>query len=203
MTHARPMTPDAFAALHPVLTHYAEAGAHEGIRARGLPPAATLAPHLDMAVPRPSAVEFGHAVPSDNTPLLGPGLARCLDDGLTPEDWLRILNDRVFLWAEEANGAGFLRARLRLGRATERLRFDTARLLTPVWDRAEITPINSGSAIRKPARRGLSTFAPLATLDYDAWRRSRRTKGLDRVREVAVRGGIPEAGAALISVDPV
>ena len=197
------MTPEAFAALHPVLTHYAEAGAHRSICARGLLPAATLAPHLDMSVPRPAAVELGHAVLSDNTPLLGPGLARCLDDELTPEDWLRILNDRVFLWADERGGAGFLRARLRLGRATERLRFDALALLAPVWDRAEVTPINSGSAIRVPARRGLSTFAPLATLDYDAWRRSRKTKGLDSVREVAVRGGIPEAGDALISVDAI
>ena len=198
------MTPAALAALHPRLTHYAEAGAHRSIRARGLLPAATLAPHLDLAAPRPHPVVLpGDAVLSDNSPLLGPGLSRCLTGGLTPEDWLRILNDRVFLWADDRDSAGFVRARLRLGRPTERLTFDTERLLAPVWARAEITPINSGSAIRRPAPRGRETFAPLAGLDYEAWRRARPTKGLDRVREVAVPGGIPDAGAALIEIEEV
>ncbi|PRY93359.1 hypothetical protein BCF33_2227 [Hasllibacter halocynthiae] len=208
------MTPGAFAARHPRLYRLAARGAAEGVRRHGLLPAAELARRAGADLPperRPRAVPLRlpdgtAAVLTDNAPLSLARLARVLDDGLCPADWMRMLNARVFLWPARPLGLGNLNARRRLGYESEWQVFDTLGLLSPVWDRAEIAPINTGATVRAPARRGLATFAPLAGLDFAAWRRARREagtrKGLDTPKEVTVRGAIPDAGAHLLAVEP-
>ena len=203
------MTPDAFAALHPRLHRLAMAGAHEGIRRHGLLTARQVAERagLDLpATPRRAAIRG--ALPdgtpvavTDNRPLSFRALAPVLEDGLAPEDWLAMLNDRVFLWPDRRLGAGNLAARRRLGYDSEWQVYDTARLLRPVWDRAEIAPINTGSTVRVAVPRGRATFAPLAGLDHAAWRRARGKRSPDTVKEVTVRGGVPDAGTALLEVE--
>ncbi len=106
------------------------------------------------------------------------------------------------LWPERKLGVGNLKARISRGYQSEWQIYDTAKLLATVWDRAEIAPINTGSTIHQPARRGLATFTPLAGLDFQAWRKSRRKSSPDIVKEVTVRGSIPHAGDALISIEP-
>lgn len=208
------MTPEAFAARHPTLWRISARGSAEGIRRHGLLCAETiarLAGHPLAPARRPRAVRLalpcgGPVVLTDNAPLSEGKLARVLDDGLAPADWMRMLNGRVFFWPDREGGAGNAAARRRLGYADEWHAFDTLALLAPAWDRAEVAPINTGATLRAPPRRGLATFAPLAGLDLDAWRRGRRdtgvVKGLDRVREVTVRGDLPHAGDALRSVEP-
>ena len=205
------MTPDAFAERHPRLWRLAQRGAAEGVRRHGLLTAARAAAMAGVdlpAAPRPGPLDVtlpdGTPVRiTDNLPLSFRALAPVLDDGLTPADWLAMLNDRVFLWPDRALGAGNLAARARLGYESEWQCYDTARLLAPVWDRAEIAPINTGSTLRRPARRGLASFAPLAALDWEAWRRARGRSAPDRVKEVTVRGGATNAGEALVAVEPV
>ena len=139
---------------------------------------------------------------TDNLPLSFRALAPVLDDGLHPRDWLAMLNDRVFLWPDPRLGAGNLAARKRLGYESEWQRYDTLVLLAPVWDRAEIAPINTGSTVRRPARRGRATYAPLASVDWDVWRWARGRASPDTVKEVTIRGGAPNAGSALRDVAP-
>lgn len=208
------MTPQALAARHPRLYRLAMRGASEGIRRHGLLPAAELARRAGRPLPaerRPGAVPLALpcgtvAVLTDNAPLSFGKLARVLDDGLAPADWMAMLNARVFLWPDRALGQGNLKARRRLGYESEWQVFDTLGLLAPVWDRAEIAPINTGSTIHAPPRRGRSTFAPLAGLDFAAWRAARRDagikKGLDTPREVTVRGAVPQAGRHLLAIEP-
>ena len=184
-------------------------GACEGIHRHGLLTAAQVARRAGIALPdAPRRTALWTTLPdgtpvaiTDNRPLSFRALARALDDGLAPADWLAMLNDRAFLWPDRRLGAGNLRARGRLGYESEWQTYDTLRLLAPVWDRAEVAPINTGATMRVPARRGRATFAPLATLDWEAWRRARGRRGPDVAKEVAVRGGIAEAGAALLSVE--
>lgn len=187
-------------------------GAAEGVRRHGLLPAADLARRAGHALPLPRraraqalALPDGtRAILTDNSPLSLTKLAGVLDDGLTPEDWLAMLNARVFLWPDPKLAQGNLSTRRRLGYDSEWHVYDTVKLLAPVWDRAEIAPINSGATLRKPTRRGHATFAPLAGLDYQSWRRARRDAGrvqsLDSVKEVTIRGAAPDAAAALIEV---
>jgi hypothetical protein len=208
------MSPEVFAARHPRLWRLAAAGATAPIRAYGLRCArslAALAGHdladrrrataLDLTLPDGSRARI-----TDNSPLSEARLAHLLDDKLTPADWMAMLNARVFFWPDPRLGLANLAARHRFGYASEWHVFDTHRLLAPVWDRAEIAPFNTGATVRLPPRRGRGTFAPLAALDYAAWRRARRDaghiKGVDSVKEVTVRGDLPHANDALLEVRP-
>ncbi len=150
---------------------------------------------------RPVGVRLHHplhgtAVITDNRPLSTEALARCLDDGLTPADWLLRLNSRVFFWCDPASVERLLAARLNRGRPRLVLVLDTLSLLRATGDRAELAAINTGSTIRKAARRGLSTTTPLALHSYGEWQRLRG--GLDRPKELTVLGGVTDIGRHLL-----
>lgn len=150
---------------------------------------------------RPAGVPLGHpvhgaAVITDNLPLSEKALRSCLDDGLSPEDWLLLLNRRVFFWSDEDNLAGHLGARFNRGRERLVLVLDTLSLVRRHFEHVELCAINSGSTIRKPARRGLSTFVPVRRHGYEDWRRLRG--GRDRLREVTVVGGVPDIADHLV-----
>lgn len=204
------MTPGDLAALHPRLFHLTTPGAWPSIAAHGLLSTTRLLELFEVPAERreelttrrrPGEVPVAHprhgaAVLNDNLPLSERALAGCLQDGLSPADWLRMLNARVFLWADEAGLARLANARMNRGRPREVLVFDTLSLASAHAERVELSPINSGATIRRPARRGPGTFTPLGALAYRDWRR--RRGGWDRVVEVAVRGGIPDAARHLV-----
>jgi len=204
------VTPEELAAIKPRLFHVTTPGAWDRIATQGLlSTAALLALHevdaerrealttrrrpSEVAVPHPV---HGMAVLNDNLPLSERALEGCLDDGLSPADWLRMLNQRVFFWADEAGLQRLLGARMNRSRVREVLVFDTLSLARAVAERMELSPINSGATIRKPARRGLSTFTPLNAMDYATWRRGRG--GRDSIVEVVVREGVPDIAQHLI-----
>jgi hypothetical protein len=110
---------------------------------------------------------------------------------LTPEDWLLMLNARVFFWPDEMQLSGLVRARANRGRRLAILSFDTLALAKFHMERLELCPINSGATMRKPARRGISTFTPALSTTYHDSRRRRGKR--DDVKEIAVRGGVPDA----------
>jgi hypothetical protein len=150
---------------------------------------------------RPESVPLAHpahgeAVITDNRPLSEAALAGCLDDGLTPADWLAMLNARVFFWPDEESLGRLLGARLNRARERLVLVLDTLSLARRHHACLELAAINTGSTIRRPARRGLSTFTPLGRHDHPTWRRLRG--GRDRVREVAVVGGVPDVADHLV-----
>lgn len=209
------MSPEDLAKLHPRLFHVTEPGAWAGIREHGLLSSASLLT-LFKAPPdirdaalrsrRPLPVPITHpvhgcAVLNDNIPLTEKALSMCLDDGLLPEDWLGMLNTRVFFWPDEASVQTFLGARFNRGKRKEVLAFDTLSLARAHSGRMELCPINSGATIRKPARRGLATFTPLAAMSYAQWRAQRG--GRDTIREVTVRDGIPDIASYLLDRLPV
>jgi hypothetical protein len=116
----------------------------------------------------------------DQRPLSEKALPKCLDDGLTPEDYYELLNDRVFLWATVS----------RLCRHHDRyrsedpvlLRFPTAELLRLNPD-VEFSRINSGATRANSylggiaPRRGRATFQPARDYAY----------GVSSIVEVTVR----------------
>lgn len=204
------MTTDELASLHPRLFHVTAPGAWASMERQGLLSTAALLRLFDVdpaevdrlvGQRRPQEValnhpEHGMAVLCDNRPLSEKKLARCLDDGLAPADWFRMLADRVFFWAAEADLASLLGARGNRGRPRDVLVFDTRTLVAAHLDVVEISPINSGATIHVPARRGLATFTPLASVRYREWRRVRGQR--DRIREVVVRGAVRDAARHLI-----
>ena len=209
------MTPADLAGRHPRLFHVTTPGAAAAIRRHGLQTTRQLVarfkrPRADRTrlttARRPGPVPLHHpdegtATLNDNLPLSERALERCLDDGLTPADGLTMLNDRVFFWPDDAGVQSLLRARINRTRPRDVLVFDTRKLIEPVAARTELSPINSGSTLRKPARRGRGTFTPLRQHDYPTWRKLRG--GHDRIREVTVRRGVPADAirAALLDVE--
>ncbi|MEL7254736.1 MAG: hypothetical protein AAGL23_11220 [Pseudomonadota bacterium] len=206
---------DDFASLHPKLYRLGVIGASEGIKKHGLLTAKDIATKAGVVLPKgprkealPVTLDDGtRMVITDNKPLLFACLAPALDDGLTPEQWLDMLNSRVFFWPSQKIGSNNLRFRnANLGYESEWQVYDTKSLLRPIWEMAEIAPFNTGAASRKAARRGLSTFASLNELDPSKWRSARKSrgliKGLDKIKEVTVRGSIAHAGDALMSIEP-
>jgi hypothetical protein len=142
----------------------------------------------------------GTAVLTDNAPLDDRKLARVLDDGLTPDGWRRVLAARVFFWTSEAEAQRLAHARLNRGEPRALLVLDTLSLARAHGARMEIAPINTGQTLYVPARRGSATFAPLLQTDYDQWKRRRGLRSPDRIKEVTVRGPVPDAEAHLFDV---
>lgn len=206
----RPLTPEELAARHPRLFHLTSPEAWPGIQRHGLLPTSALltlfeVPEAERAAierrRRPSAVTITHpvrgrAVMTDNVPLSEAALAGCLDDGLSPADWLLLLNKRVFFWPDEATLGALAGARLNRGRERLVLVFDTLGLVRSCFEQVELSAINTGATMRKPARRGLATFTPISAHSYEAWRRLRGR--LDRVKEVSVVGGVTEVERYLV-----
>jgi hypothetical protein len=144
---------------------------------------------------RPAATPIRHprlgtAVINDQLPMTEAALEKCLDDDLSPRDWLAILNCRVFFWSDEEGLSRLLGARANKARELDVIVVDTLSLARAYADRIEICPINSGATLRKPARRGRSTFTPLCRLEYEDWSRQRGRR--DKIREVTVVDGVPD-----------
>lgn len=212
------MTPEELATRHPHLYHVTEPGAWKGIKQNGLLSTTRL---LDMfevgeekritfeAKRRPSSMviehpRYGRAIINDNLPLNEKSLANCLDHGLTPADWLRILNSRVFFWASQDGLDRLLGARLNRNRVREVLVVDTLRLAKAYADQMELCPINSGATIRKAARRGLNTFSPLGQYSFNEWSRLRGQR--DHIREITIRDAVPDIAnhtLEVLSFDPL
>ena len=115
---------------------------------------------------------------NDQSPMTETTLARCLDGGLTPAHWLALLNRRVFVWSDVKGLARLVGARANRARARTHA------------ERIELSAINSGATIRKPARRGPATFTPLLELSYVQWRRKRGRH--DRIIEGTVLDGVKD-----------
>lgn len=212
------MTPEELAARHPGLFHIARPEALPSIRRHGLLSATAICDRLGLQGAEREAVigvrrsetvtlegEGERFLVNDNKPLLMAPLARALDDGLTPDDWLAILNGRVFFWVDEAAASNLAGAYSDEERVL--LVFDTLSLARAHADRMALSPINGGNTRRAAARRGRTTYAPLARYDYAAWRRLRRergaVRGLDTVREVTVDYAVPDAAQHLVEVRPM
>jgi hypothetical protein len=93
----------------------------------------------------------------DQKPMPPATLKGCLR-GMTPEEWYRLLNSKIFFWIdlERLN-----RQRNACGRFTQILYVvKTEKLLERYAASVALTPINSGNARRRPAARGAKTFVP-------------------------------------------
>lgn len=195
------MTEEDLVRRYPRLFHVTEVGAWESIQVHGLLPASMLLDRLGVtgpererleAWPRPHHRRFddpllGSVQLQDNRPLQVGPLRRCLDDGLDVADWCRMLNARVFFWADEQGLARLLGARWMRGRVREVLVFATERLLERARGPVETSRINSGAAWMRAARRGLGTFEKLGEGD------PRR-----RVLEVVVHGWVEGPAGCLV-----
>lgn len=209
------MTGAELAALYPRLHHMAEDGAWPSIREHGLLSTSALLDLYGVEGPardaiearrRPAGVPLARdglpgAVVRDQLPMTDAGLGRCLDDGLAPADWYRILNGRVFFWPSARRLERLLGARAYRGRAQTVLTLDAASLVAAHGARIELSAINSGATIFGGPRRGRSTFLPLADYPFAAWRAKR--PATEAVAEVTVPHAVPDAADHVLLVERV
>jgi hypothetical protein len=209
------MIPEELAARHPRLYHVTEPGAWLSIKQNGLLSTTRLLDLFELEGPqreiletkrRPSAVllehpRHGRATLNDNLPLSEQALANCLDVGLTPADWLRMLNARVFFWASQEGLNRLLGARLNRNRLREVIVVDTLSLAKAHAARIELCAINSGATLRKAARRGLGTFTPMLQYTFNDWSKLRGR--CDQVLEVTVRDYVTDIAQHTIEVLPI
>ena len=166
------MTRDELIAKYPRLYHMAESGTWASIRNHGLLSTVALLDLFEINGDRRAKLLgerranseplehplHGCATIRDNKVLQDHLLEKCLLNGLTPRQWYEMLNVRVFFWPTEKRLYGLLTARPYRNRSHCVLEVDTAELVAKYEQQISLSPINSGSTIFNPAKRGLETF---------------------------------------------
>jgi hypothetical protein len=139
---------------------------------------------------------LGKAAIRDQGPMHSDNVvARFLDD-LTPPDWYRMLNSRVFFWLTEERLEKLLGAGLYRTRPHMVLELDTAALLDRHIEQVTLSPINSGAIFPGgKTRRGQQTFSR-----FDDYPWHEREKQRELVVELAVDRAVPDLSGLLIDV---
>lgn len=178
------------AEIHPVLYHMAEKGIWPSLEKHGLLSTAAL---LDLfcisgtkrieieETRRPQGIEilhpkYGRAFIRDQKPMHDSKLASCLGDKLTPRDWFKTLNSKVFFWLTEDRLHTLMKAYS--GRSHLILEIDTAALLKKHGDKVFLTPLNTGSTSPMAHPRGLNSF--LSPDKYPLEENKRKKGGLTK-----------------------
>ena len=132
---------------------------------------------LESQVRRQSQIishpKFGSAVVRDQKPIVNEERLRKCVQGATPEEWLRLLNSKVFFWVNRAR----LRARLSwtptLG---AHIRYAKARHRLPAIDHPLSRELGKLPAYPHP--RSPACFASIQDFDYAGWRKRGQSLGL-------------------------
>jgi hypothetical protein len=136
----------------------------------------------------------------DQSPMNEKALIGCLQ-GMTPREWYRSLNAKVFFWTSWRRLQRLLTAKAGRDVAQLVLTVDTRSLLKVHRDRILLSGMNTGSTIRKPLPRGPKTFLSISKFPYEQRRQTRSPS--DALVELVVEGAIPDIMDHLIAVDEV
>jgi hypothetical protein len=130
------------------------------------------------------------AIVRDQLPMDDVGLRRCLPAHLTPADWYRLLNRKVFFWLTEDRLMRLLSAGTYRERPHTVIEVSAEMLIEAHRQRIWFCPMNSGCTKPYPHPRDEKTFRRISDYPYAHWR-SRRVRG-ERVVELAVDYSIPD-----------
>jgi hypothetical protein len=132
--------------------------------------------------------ELGSATIRDQRPMSGDKVVERFLDDLTPAQWYRTLNSRVFFWLSEERLEKLLGAGLYRERPHMVLELDTEALLERHISQVTLSPINSGAIFAGGrTRRGPQTFSRFESYP---WNERKRQKEL--VVELAVDYSVPD-----------
>lgn len=119
---------------------------------------------------------------------------------MSPEQWLTILNDRVFFWLHPAKLDRLLGAKRYRDLEQDVLVVDTGSLLDAHEVNVRLSPMNSGATLYPNApARGSDTFATIERYPYAQRRRGRPVS--EAVTELAVIGGVHDVAKHVIRVE--
>lgn len=196
------MDPAEFVKRYPRLWHMAEIENWDLIQAHGLLSTSALLDlfgyegkerHVIESSYRADSVviehpELGSATIRDQRPMCGDKVVERFLDNLTPAQWYRTLNSRVFFWLSEARLEKLLGAGLYRERPHMVLELDSEALLERYIPQVALSPINSGAIFPGgQTRRGSQTFSRFENYPW-----SGRKKQREIVVELAVDYSVPD-----------
>lgn len=187
----------------PELFHMAERGGWKGISENGLLSTTSLLDlykiggadrHAIESVRRDHCVPIsGNGLPPaiirDQLPMDDQGLLRCLPEEITPSDWYRFLNKKVFFWFTKDRLHRLTNAKAYRDMEHEVLVLDTKRLIKDYAEKIWLCPINSGCTKPMPHPRDFKTFSRINDYPYAHWR-AKRKRG-ERAVELCIDEGVP------------
>jgi len=204
------ITTEQLVKRYPVLYHMAEQGSWPGIRRRGLlspialcktfdSPKAVRAQILDQ--PRQRSMRLGSskdgATVRDQKVLNGSKLGGSLTD-CTVEEWLHMLNSRVFFWLNRDRLFTLMNGREYRDREHVVLTLRTEPLVRNYADKVTLSAMNTGSTSPIAHPRGLSSFSRLSQYPYE---KRRTLNDYSAVVELVVNDGVPDAAKYIIRVE--
>lgn len=195
------VTPAELAKHYPRLYHMADGASWAGIQRHGLLSTEALLELYEVSAEnrvrilegqRRESVTIEHpvrgkAVIRDQKPLSRAKLESCLQD-CSFQQWLKMLNSRVFFWLCEERLQTLMCAREYCSQTHVVLILDTLRLATDFQKRITLAPMNTGSTQPFAHKRGLFTFSRM--VDYPFEERLHRG-AYYTVVELAVELGVP------------
>ena len=194
---------DELVKYYPRLYHMAADGSWDSIARHGLLSTTSLLDLFEITGQRRTDLEsrhrpesvaidhprYGRAWIRDQKPMDDGGLRRALEDGLTPEQWYLMLNQRVFFWLREERLLRLLNAKAYSSVAHTVLTIETAALLREHAAGVTLSPINSGATKPYPWPRSRLTFLAIPDYPFHEWR-ARRSLA-NAVVELAVTPSVP------------
>lgn len=191
---------------YPTIYHMAEAGTWDSIRQHGLMSTSAALDHLGYKgrarVPlesrhRPGMVQIGETsgiVLRDQIPMPPHRLKQALVDGTTTEQWYRLINGKVFFWAEEHR----LHRLLKYYKDAEHdvLHVDTRLLVGAHEADMWLSHMNSGNTLPIPHHRDINLFKRI-----DAYPETRTGRPVKEVVEIVVDYAVPEVANYVLRVE--
>ena len=194
------------AAVAPQLFHLTAGDAWESIQEHGLRSATWLVRALALEEERAAALltapresvevigdpadPLGHATLRDQKPLTLSKLER-LVEGITPENYIRLINDRVYFYMKAADVERVRGVRDAEGQPQLLLTLDSRRLLADYQGSVRVAKINTGATIGMQGRRGPRTWLAIDKFPGRA----------TEVKEFTVLDGISEVMPYLVSAE--
>lgn len=207
------MDPAQLARLYPTAYHMAEDGSWPSIRDRGLlstraivdlyQPGDQVTADILAAVRRKKITLTRDGLPDvtirDQLP--AKFLDVCMEEGVTPGEYLDALNGRVFFWVSPERLMKLLQARPYRNLRHTVLHVDTAALLNAYPGRVQLAPYNTGSMhVPTMPKRGPSVFTDVADYPYDQWAQ-RRGKSGEPVVELTIDYAVPDISEYVTRVE--
>ncbi len=197
---------------YPRLFHMAEADSWESIQNIGLKTTIQLVDECGvdpdtsdriLRERRPRGFRLQHPVVGDvvirdQGPLKLHNLEPSLID-VTVEEWLHVLNSRVFFWLDERRLNRLLQARLYRDMPHDVLVIDTEKLVEAHLANIRLSPMNTGATIFPSApARGTETFTAINAFPFQERRKGRALQ--DVVVELSVIDGVPDVAEYVVQV---
>lgn len=194
---------------YPVLYHMAEDGSWATIAKIGLLSTTALMDHCktDMEIRQRIEAcwrsnleiiqcgELGEIKIRDQIPMSPHELEKCLIKPMKPSDWYKLINKKVFFWAQMEDLERLISAKYYKNKPHIVIKIKTSALVDKYFEQLKLSKINSGSAYydfrrfdRAPLRDE-NTFQPIGNYN-ESW-----------VKEVTVDYGIPDIREFTMSVE--